>query len=260
MKRYRQFQPLVVEDFEVGEWLHPAHNHNHYELIYVKKGKGVHVVNQLAQPYQAGTIFLLGPEDQHYFEIAAPTRFIYLKFTDPYLYKQSSGPAQGWQHLEYLIKSRETHQSGFRLMEVDNKIAARLFDTVATMKEDTVGNEQLLWWQLLSIASILQRNMPELKVVPGRGKDMQAIFCYVHKHIYEPEQLRAPVMADQFNTTADYIGPYFKRNTGITLRDYIQAYRKTLITQRLASGQYSLKEIAAEFGLTDESHVKKLVK
>lgn len=259
MKRYRQYEPLLVEDFEVEEWGHPEHNHNHYELIYIKKGKGNHMVNQLAQPYQAGTIFLLGPEDEHHFTISSPTRFIYLKFTDPYRYKESSGATQGWQHLEYLIKSRETHQTGFTLTAADKQIAARLFETVVAMKADVVGNEQLLWWQLLSVATVLQRNMPELKALPDRSKDMQAIFCYVHKHIYEPAQLRAPVMAAQFNTTADYIGPYFKRNTGITLRDYIQEYRKTLITQRLASRQYSLKEIAAEFGLTDESHVRKLV-
>ena len=45
-----------------------------------------------------------------------------------------------------------------------------------------------------------------------------------------------------FNILADYIGPYFKRNA-VTLRGY----------------RYSLNEIASEFGLTDESHVKKIL-
>ena len=88
---------------------------------------------------------------------------------------------------------------------------------------------------------------------------MQAMFCYLHKHIYTPDRLRSSVMATHFNTTPDYIGPYFKRNAGVTLRDYIGNYRKSLITQRIESGHYSLKEIAAEFGLTDESHVSKIV-
>ncbi|RAJ10858.1 AraC-like DNA-binding protein [Chitinophaga skermanii] len=259
MKRYHQYQPLLVSDFEMKEWRHPEHNHNHYELIYIKKGKGTHVINQITQPYKAGGLYLLGPEDKHYFEIQIPTHFIYLKFTDPYRYKHLSGDMRNWQHLEYLIKSRETHISGFSLSREDQQIAARLFEVVAALKADVSYNEQLIWMQLLSIATILQRNMPELMAIPQRSKDMQALFCYLHKNIYHPENLRAPIIAAQFNMTADYIGPYFKRNTGTTLRDYIQDYRKTLITQRLASKQYSLKEIAAEFGLTDESHVKKII-
>jgi YesN/AraC family two-component response regulator len=113
--------------------------------------------------------------------------------------------------------------------------------------------------QILALSHILKRNMPELMPFGNRSKDMQAIFCYIHKHIYSPDQLRAPIMAEHFNITADYMGPYFKRNTGTTLREYIQNYRRTLIKQRMISGRYSLKQIAAEFGLTDESHVSKII-
>ncbi|MBO9631736.1 MAG: helix-turn-helix domain-containing protein [Chitinophagaceae bacterium] len=67
-------------------------------------------------------------------------------------------------------------------------------------------------------------------------------------------------LARQFNTTEDYIGRYFRKHAGITLRDYVQQYRSTLIRMRLDKGDYSLDQIANEFGLTDESHVSKLLK
>ncbi|MNR20818.1 Helix-turn-helix domain protein [compost metagenome] len=67
-------------------------------------------------------------------------------------------------------------------------------------------------------------------------------------------------MAAHFKLSEDYIGPYFKRNTGFTLRSYINDYRKRLIEQRMASGRFGLKQIAAEFELTDESHVSKLLR
>ncbi|AXY73747.1 AraC family transcriptional regulator [Paraflavitalea soli] len=259
MKRYHQYQPLLISDFEVDEWHHPVHSHNHYELIYIKKGRGTHTINQVPYPYKAGNVFLLGPDDEHYFQITAATRFIYLKFNDPYKYKDLSGAGYSWQKLEYLIKSRETHAAGFALTSADQLITSQLFQVVAALKEDTNHNEPLIWLQLLAIATVLQRNMPELRTDTNRSRDMQAVFCYLHKHIYTPEHLRATAIAANFNMTADYIGPWFKRNTGITLREYIHDYRKVLINQRIASRQYSLKEIAAEFGLTDESHVKKIV-
>lgn len=221
---------------------------------------GTHIINQISNAYQDGDIFLLGPEDEHYFEIVNSTHFLFVKFTDPYLYKDYSGSTILQQKLEYLIKSRETHLSGFKLHPEDSISAEQIFTVISTLKEDILHNEELIWMQVLSLALILQRNMPELKLIATRSRNIQAMFCYLHKHIYTPEKLKATNLAMHFNTTADYIGPYFKRNAGITLRDYIREYRKVLIEQRTLSGKYSLKEIASQFGLTDESHVAKILK
>jgi len=260
MKRYKQFEPVVISDFEVSEWHHPVHNHNHYELIYIKGGSGKHVINLLPARYGKGDVFLLGPEEEHYFEIEQKSHFVYLKFTDLYIHKEEGIFSSGIRHLEYLIKSRETHLSGFNFTGDDQTTVDRLFNVIISLKKDMLRNEQLIWMQVLTLAHILQRNMPEIKSNEHRTKDMQAVFCYIHKYIYKPERLKAKVMADHFKFTKDYIGPYFKKNTGITIRDYISDYRKSLIRQRMNSGRFGLKQIAAEFGLTDESHVSKLLR
>lgn len=260
MKRYKQFQPLVISAFEVSEWPHPVHQHNHYELIYISHGTGLHKIGENEVIYGQGDIFLVGPDDEHFFTITTSTKFVFIKFTEVYIHQLNAGSAYGLQQLEYLIKSRETHFSAFHLTDMDRTTIAGIIQVILSLKQDILYNEQLIWLQVLTIAALLQRNMPELKVTIGRSRDMQAVFCYVHKHIYTPAKLRSTVIASQFNTTADYIGPYFKRNAGITLREYIAVYRKNLIRKRLETGNYSLKQVAAEFGLTDESHVSKLLK
>jgi len=260
MERYHQYQPLVISDFETDCWEHPVHNHNHYELIYVKKGSGNHYIQDIINKYSQGDLFLLGPQDDHYFEIRQRTRFVYIKFTDPYIYAASNTSASHLQNLEYLIKSRETHASGFTLKSGDLQTIDKIIDVIVSLKDEIFSNEELLWLQVLSIASIMHRNMPELKNTRERNKDMQAVFCYIHKYIYSPERLKATVMAAHFNISGEYMGPYFKRNAGITLRDYIKVYRKSIVEQRIGSGRYSLKEIASEFGLTDESHVSKILR
>lgn len=259
-KRYKQFEPVVISDFEVSEWQHPVHKHNHYELIQIKHGSGKHMINSNEISYAPGDVFLLGPEEEHYFEVMEKTRFIYLKFTDLYIHQENGMTGDAIKHLEYLIKSRETHHSGFKLSADDQHTAGLLFDVIASLKDDLLRNEQLIWMQVLALANLLQRNMPEIRVSANRSRDMQAVFCYIHKHIYSPENLKADVMARHFRFTSDYIGPYFKRNTGMTLRKYIGDYRNSLIRQRLESGRFTLKQLATEFRLTDESHVSKLLK
>ncbi len=260
MKRYRQFHPVLIEDFETAVWQHPVHKHNHYELIYIKKGAGRHYINKEVVNYETGNVFLLGPEEEHYFEIDGPTRFIYLKFTDRYLHLGHEEEIHWIQQLEYLIKSREARLSRFMLNAADQETVSQLFHVIISLKAASDHDGQLIWLLIMSLAVLLKRNLPEIVSHANRGKDMQVVFCYIHAHIYTPHQLKAAVMAAHFNTTPDYIGPYFKRNTGITLRTYIQHYRKALIRKRLENGHYSLKQIAAEFGLTDESHVSKLLK
>ncbi|MOA28892.1 HTH-type transcriptional activator RhaS [compost metagenome] len=128
------------------------------------------------------------------------------------------------------------------------------------MKKEILRNEHLIWMQVLTLAQILQRNMPEVRSYQYRTKDMQAVFCYIHKNIYYPANLKAQIMAEHFKFSKDYIGQYFKKNTDMTIREYISNYRGNLIRQRINSGRFSLKQIALEFGLTDESHVSKLLK
>lgn len=260
MKQYRQFEPVLISDFEVQEWQHPVHRHNHYEIIYIGKGRGVHHVNQSTINYSAGNVFFVGPDDEHYFDIHQSTRFVYVKFTDEFIHQQDAQFYRGIQSLEYLIKRRDLHLSGIPFSKLDQQIIHQLFKVIISLKHDTTGNEPLIWLQLIAIAGILQRNLPEITDMAGQPKNMQAMFCYIHKYIYSPVMLRSSALARQFHTTEDYIGRYFSKHAGITLRNYVQDYRNTLIRKRLNNGAYSLKQIAAEFGLTDESHVSKLLK
>lgn len=259
MKRYKQFAPVLISDFVMSDWIHPLHNHNHYELIYIKSGAGKHIINSKAIEYNEGAVFLLGPEEEHYFEIERITHFVYLKFTDLYIHQAEGMDNSGLRPLEYLIKSRETHLSGFIFNGQDQVTINRIFDVIISLKKEVLRNEELIWMQVLTLAHILQRSMPEIRLNENRTKDMQAVFCYIHKHIYYPEKLKAQKMAEHFSFTKDYIGQYFKKNTGMTIRDYISDYRGSLIRKRIDTGRFGLKQIASEFGLTDESHVSKLL-
>ncbi len=140
IKRYKQFEPLLISDFEVYQWQHPVHKHNHYELIYIKHGSGTHVINSVPVNYHKGDVFLIGPEEEHYFEVAERTRFIYLKFTDVYIHQSDLNYSKGLQHLEYLIKSRETHQSGFNLSPEDQTTVDLVFAVILSFRHDRLRN------------------------------------------------------------------------------------------------------------------------
>ncbi|WP_343657846.1 helix-turn-helix transcriptional regulator [Chryseobacterium sp.] len=86
-------------------------------------------------------------------------------------------------------------------------------------------------------------------------KTKQNIINTFRIHIFSPQKLQINIMAQRFNISPSYFGIYFKKNFGTSLRTYINAYRIELIENRLKSKDYTLKQIAAELGFTDESHL-----
>uniref|UniRef100_UPI0023F3982E AraC family ligand binding domain-containing protein n=1 Tax=Chryseobacterium joostei TaxID=112234 RepID=UPI0023F3982E len=87
MKRIVNFNSFNVFRIEKEIWDIEYHNHNFYELIIIENGKGSHHLNGITFPYQKGDIFLLRPSDAHEFTITNKTRFIYIKFTEEYIWE-----------------------------------------------------------------------------------------------------------------------------------------------------------------------------
>ena len=83
MKR-RQFEPLEIDFLDVSVYHLPVHSHTYYEMIYVYRGSGIHQQNNNRVQYGVGDLFLVSPEDEHYFEVGEKSRLIFIKFTDSY--------------------------------------------------------------------------------------------------------------------------------------------------------------------------------
>ena len=51
MPKLNQFETLVIDEFEEEKFHLPEHSHTYYEIIYIKKGCGVHHLNKNLLPY-----------------------------------------------------------------------------------------------------------------------------------------------------------------------------------------------------------------
>lgn len=76
----------------------------------------------------------------------------------------------------------------------------------------------------------------------------------MEKKTVPPQSCRIEVVAGAFNISGSYFGDFFKRNFGISYREYINGYRMDLMRRRIKSGRSTMKQITAEFGFADESH------
>ncbi len=265
MTRYKQFDQLIINDFEKAYWNHPLHKHNHFELIFIARGAGIHRLNQQLLPYKKGDLFLLGPEDEHEFIIHDKTRFIYLKFTNLYLEtKDVDNPSQWNKDMDTILKSDMRHNGNILRYKSDQIIVENLMMLIANeYKRNELLSKRIVFQYFKALVLLIRRNQMCCgpKVVRKRTNSIaEELFEYIELNIYNPPMLSQKSIADHFHLSSNYIGAFFKDKVGTPLKTYIQEYRYKLLEQRLKNGQVNTKQLSVDFGFTDESHLHKFVK
>lgn len=262
MKRYIQHEFLKISHFESTNWEHPVHNHNHFEIIFIHAGKGIHHLSGNSQPYSGHSLFLLTPSDYHSFEIKENTLFTFLKFTNVYLNGIGNIQVQtNWnQHMDELLMYPIAHHDSLLQDEKDavktDKLLRIIVDEWKGTKNET---NETIFFLIQAILSIIKRNISSTSLKAGNDRTT-AIINYIHKNIYNLENTQAEHLADVFGFSKNYFGIYFKEQTGINLRDYINSYKLNLIVNRLKYSSFSIKEICNELGFSDLSHFNKFFK
>lgn len=264
MKRYHQFNRLVIDDFVTDTWEHPLHNHNHFEIIFIRSGTGIHHLNKRLVPYKEGHLYLLGPEDEHEFIVQETTHFSYFKFTKSYFDEfENDNPVQWGNEMSMLLHKKWGDKRNLLTYSEDVKVVDNLFTLIVKEyhKNDAFSKQLIFRW-FTSLLLVLKRNQFHLarKEKTSFEDITEALLTYIEMHIYHPSLVTQKKIAEHFHYSPHYIGVLFKEKVGVSLKNYIQEYRYHLLKQRLQHKHIMVKQLVSEFGFTDVSHLHKFVK
>ena len=258
MEVFSQVCPFFVRVVEADEWPYPLHRHTHYELIYILHGTGTHELNGQHYPYQPDDIFLCSPRDAHRFLIAQSTRVCLLKL-----------------NLSFLLAANDTFALVQPLFEADEVAAPFTFEeaTRAYLRSQVefclreFEQRQFMYAHtihasVLSILVLLARARRQQQAAPSPGSAaattlVPAIIHYLHAHLRTPAALATGAIAAHFHLSAGYLGQYFRRHTGQTLKAFIQKSRIRAIQLQLEFSDKTISQLAFEYGYADESHLTK---
>ncbi|WP_276480931.1 AraC family transcriptional regulator [Paraflavitalea pollutisoli] len=260
MERKNIYQPFEVEYKEMNECPMAPHRHNFFEMVFILDGTGVQCINENKFNYRADQLFLLMPQDCHSFEVKTTTKFFFIRFSNIYLQAQH----KEWvQKLEFIFENNN-HLPGCILKNTSDKQLVRsLVEAIIREQVNQQAYHLDLVQQLINtMITVVARNITFSTPVKLRGKAVNTtsldMVHYIHQHIYEPEKLKAEVMAHRFSISPAYISEYFKTHTGENLQQYIIQYRLKLVEIRLRHSDLRMNEIAFELGFTDESHLNRM--
>jgi AraC-like DNA-binding protein len=220
------------------------------------RGQGRHIINGLTCAFEKGDLFVLAPQDTHFFVFEQRCAICIIKFQQSFfegnlqdkdfmtILKQLSAPLRkkvsGGKHqqmvsqlMELLISQHRKGGSGYQPLIIKN--------TLALVLALTAGEQ-----------GMVRAGITDEKI--------QSILLYVDESIPNKDQLKVETVAALFHISKNYFNQYFKRYTGVTYKKYVQDYTLQLIAQQLTRGNKTLKELAVTFGFTDESHLSNAFK
>ncbi|MDU1904362.1 MAG: AraC family transcriptional regulator [Dysgonomonas sp.] len=264
MKKCNQQEALLIEDIIEEEYSCEMHAQNHFELIYIHYGEGVHIYNDKMVPYEKGDLFLLAPDDRHYFQVESLTRFTYIRFTNTYFESHKHLTNDDYHVVSpiSLMKMQWLKEDKIAILEPCQTILKNTIENIVYYsKSKNIGYSSMVFYQILSIFGIIKEYINKTNRLwsnntPNKGY----IVSYIHENIYSKEDISVKAIAEHFNISPLYFSSYFKRNFNISYREYLEQYLLKLIKKRLQNQDLKLKEIANEFGFTDTSHLSKFFK
>ena len=232
------------------KWNLPIHKHTHYELQYILRGKGQHVINDHTYNYKNGDLFILTPQDHHFFIFQERSTICFIKFNEAFF--------EGFiQDLEFrrLLSNLSSPQRKILLSTECRENIGELVKLVMTTHKKTSPYQNLILKNTLSLIFALLMEDSVLSTAMPEDEKIQQILNYIDQHIKEKALLSVQNMASQFNISKTYFNQYFKRATSSTYKKYIQEYALNLIAHNLLHQDKTLSQLAFEFGYSDESHL-----
>jgi len=265
MKRIVNFSSFNVFSIEKEIWDIEYHNHNFYELIIIESGRGMHHLNGVSFTYKKGDVFLLRPSDAHEFSIRNRTRFIYIKFTEQYVWSNllAGKKDEVSKMIQLLIEDRSfVYESAIRnKMDREHllllaKILLQEFDSKGLYNKEVSSD---LFSAIMTI--VIRNNIGKGKEQISKGlNSTEKILYYINVNAMDPGKMRISHLAKEFMLSPNYISIYIKKQTGFSIQQHVMQQKIKTAEKLLQQSRYNINEIADQLGFSDASHFNKIFK
>lgn len=268
MKRFNSYYSLNVFRLELDRWEFPVHKHNFYEFIFIEKGSGQHFLNEGSFIYKEGDVFLLRPEDSHYFKLEEQTHFIFIKFTEQlFIEKLEGGKTAKWMEVIKTLLQNASSVNGSLVEDVQDKkhLSYLLQILVVEFTKTCTYSRELVIELFGAIMMMLARSHSTTaygEKCPGNTEldRLNQILGYLRLYALDAEKMRVENIAKHFIMSPNYISIYVKKHSGVSIQQHIIQTKLRSADQLLKNSRLNINEIAGKLGFTDASHFNKLYK
>lgn len=256
-------QPFQVEVFDANRHFQVEYPHRHdfYEILFITRGSGVHVIDANKYEIKPPCIFFLSPGQAHKLELSHDIDgYIFIFTADYYLLNKSNRN----QLLEYpffftvqqdnppLLLGSESDTAFFR------SLFERGIDELTLRKKHYPEMLASILDLILQTSASLYQSSENLEN-KGKGHIMVKRFLQLVEENYQ-QNLSVSDYANQLAVSANHLTQTVKQLTGKTSVSIIRSKQIIEIKRLLVHTSLGVAQISEQLGFTDQSYFTKFFK
>jgi AraC-like DNA-binding protein len=226
------------------ELFQTIHCHAEYEIFYLKRGDIEYQVEGCLYKPDPGSLLLVPPNSIHGVTVRScrPYERVSIHLLPELLEKTDQA-----LFLDMFYRPR-TYYPNLSQIQIDF-----LIQSISGCKNmDTPLQKPSLKFRVLSLLTHIYHIYSQSATgSPIQNKRIQSILRYLNSNIFEPLSLAK--IAEKFNINKNYINEIFHKETGTTIKQYIQIKRLSLARREIQQG-CSAEDAAYKVGFNDYSN------
>ncbi len=251
--------PLITHaghcDWETGHHF-SSHRHLGYEILYIKGGNGTVRLMPNMEPiaFEADDLFITAPGVEHEFVMERCNAEYYwlgvqsseeVRLSETHILPPRRLVQQQKNGIDFIGKM----PGHYALATMTNSLgvgnfcritrAAECYDPIASiyeeLKDHRANRAQAVYGFVLVLFSLISRRVGPGAQTTTRSEVVRFATNYIRAHYAEPFTLE--LLAEKLNLHPSHVSRVFKRETGMTFREYLSTERVGRAKRLLESGQ-----------------------
>lgn len=236
------------------------HRHIYFELVYIMKGSATHQLEKETAPLRAGDYFIIDPGSAHCYREPKDFEIVNCLFMPEYIDRA----LKDCPSLSSLLSNRSLHFG----VPVDIRAADSVYHDsegsvrrmIQTMEHEytnkRTGYMELLRCYLTQILVSVARAWESAEGARVAHSATTAITEYLRANYAQPLSLGR--LSDLAGYTPQYLSNLFRKDTGMSIREFLQRLRVEEACRLLEQKQQKLSEIAGTVGYSDAKHFARI--
>lgn len=254
--------PLVLMTIDQGAIA--EHAHDFYEMVYVRRGRGTHVIEGTPYPIRAGDFYFLRPNEAHSYWPDGTLKLVNILW-QPALVREILRAEAALDFLKPLLLSRQKSQRIFRRLHLSGGAAFRVENLLDEMQREfemtradknATDSDALLRHLFCALLILLSRaqSTPDLTTANATQQSAAQItvaraIAYLEEN--SAEAIRVSEIAAHVALSAGRLAHVFKAQTGRSVIEYLHELRLEKVCAALRESDLPVGAIAGEAGYND---------
>ncbi|MCX7715233.1 MAG: AraC family transcriptional regulator [Clostridia bacterium] len=256
----QDFLPVIVKSIERihdSTWSMKPNRHNHFEVVYMKRGLSVFRVGEQNVVLEPNDMIMIKPYQQHKFTVKSDKscEFIVLSF----LFEDTKGKNISDTSLDDFIEFVNTDQSGAFIhlkLSRKNEIIAVLENILRERERNLMWGDLMAHLLILELFVLISRTLKNEweQNVKSRSLKIKELLRAAKEYIENnySKDLTLSDIAKYIFLSESYFAHTFKNEFGISPKSYLLKVRVDASKELLSSTDMKISDIALSVGFSSQ--------